>query len=129
MRDELRRILEQSELWDRRVSVLQVTDAVNGFVQVRALVSAEDAPTTWDLRCHVRERLVAWLQNEHPAALPRVRVEPHPAGPGLSAQRAAAGRDGQADGGQPEPDAKVFSGDPESDERGATFATPPDDDR
>jgi small-conductance mechanosensitive channel len=43
MRDELRRIVEQTDLWDRRVSVLQVTDAVNGFVRVRALVSAADA--------------------------------------------------------------------------------------
>ncbi len=75
MRAELMRLLQASELWDHRVGVLQVTDAVDGRVRVRALASAADAPTLWDLRCAVREGLVAWLQREHPEALPRTRWE------------------------------------------------------
>jgi hypothetical protein len=62
-------------LWDERVNVLQVTDAVGGMIQVRALVSAYDAPTLWDLRCAVRESLVDWLRQHHADALPRVRNE------------------------------------------------------
>jgi small-conductance mechanosensitive channel len=119
MRDELRRIVEQTDLWDGRVSVLQVTDAVNGFVQVRALVSAVDAPTSWDLRCHVRERLVAWLQSVEPAALPRLRLDLRPARPSGPAHRPEPSPDGQ-----PEEGAKVFSGGPEGEERGAEFAPP-----
>ncbi|MCV2395265.1 mechanosensitive ion channel family protein [Actinotalea sp. M2MS4P-6] len=76
MRAELMRILQTSELWDHRVGVLQVTDAVDGKVRIRALASAADAPTLWDLRCAVREGLVAWLQREHPESLPRTRWEP-----------------------------------------------------
>jgi small-conductance mechanosensitive channel len=75
MREQLRAVLTDSPLWDKRVSVLQVTEACGGFVRLRALVSASDAPTLWDLRCLVREQLVCWLREHHPGALPRVRAE------------------------------------------------------
>ncbi len=70
MRAELDRLLARTELWDERVGILQVTDAVGGTVRVRVLVSAVDAPTLFDLRCFVREGLVEWLQAEAPQ-LPR----------------------------------------------------------
>jgi small-conductance mechanosensitive channel len=75
MRAELRRLLEASDLWDRRVGVLQVTDAIGGVVRLRVLASALDAPTLFDLRCYLREGLVGWLQREMPLALPRTRLE------------------------------------------------------
>lgn len=75
MRAELARLLNATELWDRRVGILQVTEATGGFVRVRALASAADAPTLFDLRCYVREGLVVWLQRAHPEALPRTRLE------------------------------------------------------
>jgi small-conductance mechanosensitive channel len=75
MRAELTRILNESALWDTRVSVLHVTEAVGGSVRVRAMVSAIDAGTLWDLRCLVRERLVGWVRERHPQALPRLRAE------------------------------------------------------
>jgi len=50
MRDELRRLLEGTPLWDGRVCVLQVTEATGGMVRLRALVSPADAPSLWDLR-------------------------------------------------------------------------------
>ncbi|KAB1913386.1 mechanosensitive ion channel family protein [Micromonospora sp. AMSO31t] len=75
MREELRRLCESTELWDGRVCVLQVTDATGGMVKVRALVSAADAGSLWDLRCLVREHLVAWVRDQRPTALPRLRAE------------------------------------------------------
>ncbi|MEU4477338.1 mechanosensitive ion channel domain-containing protein [Micromonospora sp. NPDC023966] len=75
MREELRRLCESTELWDGRVCVLQVTDATGGLVKVRALVSAADAGSLWDLRCLVREHLVAWVRDQRPTALPRLRAE------------------------------------------------------
>ena len=75
MRQELRRVLEGVDLWDGRVCVLQVTDAVNSFVRVRALVSAPDAGRLWDLRCLVREHLVDWVRRQAPGALPQIRVQ------------------------------------------------------
>lgn len=75
MRAELERILPTTELWDGRTNVLQVTDAVNGWVRIRILVTAKDAPTLFDLRCFVRERMVDWLQSADEGGLPRLRVE------------------------------------------------------
>jgi small-conductance mechanosensitive channel len=75
MREELRKILESTTLWDGRECVLQVTDATHSLVRVRALVSASDAPTLWDLRCFVRERLVCWVRDAEPGAVPRLRTQ------------------------------------------------------
>ena len=75
MRAELERILTRTNIWDGRASVLQVTDATGGFVRVRILVTAVDAPTLFDLRCFIREEMVEWLQTQDPAAIPRTRVQ------------------------------------------------------
>ena len=75
MRVELNRIVAATELWDERVVVLQVTDAVGGFVRVRVLVSAHDAPTLFDLRCLVRENLIDWITSANPEAIPVGRME------------------------------------------------------
>jgi small-conductance mechanosensitive channel len=75
MRAELERILARTDLWDERVSVLQVTDAVGGYVRVRILVTAIDAPTLFDLRCFVREEMIAWLYRQSPQSIPRSRVQ------------------------------------------------------
>ena len=40
----------------------------------RALVSATDASKAWDLRCEVREKLIAFVQENHPDCLPRLRA-------------------------------------------------------
>jgi len=78
MRQELRRIVESeaaAPLWDGRVCGLQVTGATGGNIRTRALVSAANSSALWDLRCLVREQLVAWVQEQHPQSRPRVRAE------------------------------------------------------
>jgi hypothetical protein len=52
-----------------------VVDTTERTMVLRALVSADSAPNAWDLRCEVRERLLSWLQQQQPQALPRVRAE------------------------------------------------------
>lgn len=74
LRSELSRIVEERDEWDGRVCALQVTDATSSTLELRALVSAGDAGKAWDLRVHVREELVAFLQREFPESLPRTRV-------------------------------------------------------
>jgi small-conductance mechanosensitive channel len=54
-RREFRRILESSNLWDKKVCVLQVTDVTEKTMQLRALMSASNASKLFDLRCYVRE--------------------------------------------------------------------------
>jgi small-conductance mechanosensitive channel len=75
VRQELKRILESSPLWDRRAWNLQVTDVRDKSVELRAMMSASDAGRLWDLRVQVREQLLAYLQSCHPQSLPRVRTE------------------------------------------------------
>ena len=75
LRDKLKEIVEGSNLWDGRTAVLQVTDASETTMQLRALISARNAGDTFSLRCLVREGLIAFLQSEHPGALPRSRTE------------------------------------------------------
>lgn len=74
MREELTRVLEATPLWDKKVNVLQVTDAKQNGVEVRALMSAKDSPTAWDLRVHVREKLIQFLQKNYPESLPKTRI-------------------------------------------------------
>lgn len=73
MRKELLRILESTDLWDRKTWVLQVTDTTEKTMQVRALMSARSGPAAFDLRCLVREKLIQFLQERHPSSLPTVR--------------------------------------------------------
>ena len=75
VREALRRICQTDERWDGRVCVAQVTDAGESTLQVRLLVSARNSGDLFDLRCAVRERMVAWLRHAHPDALPVQRVE------------------------------------------------------
>jgi small-conductance mechanosensitive channel len=75
VRAELSRILAGSDLWDRKVNVLQVTNATDRVVEVRALMSAANSGAAWDLRCLVREKLIEFLRAQYPRALPRTRAE------------------------------------------------------
>jgi small-conductance mechanosensitive channel len=75
LRQELTRILKASALWDGKVNVLQVTDAKDRTLEIRALASARDASAAWDLRCEVREKLITYIQQHYPESLPRWRVE------------------------------------------------------
>jgi small-conductance mechanosensitive channel len=74
LRKELTRLLESTPLWDKRVNVLQVTDAKQNGIEVRALMSAKDSPTAWDLRVFIREKLIEFLQKNYPESLPKTRV-------------------------------------------------------
>jgi len=75
VKDELLRILKESEFWDSKVWNLQVTDMTEHTVQLRALMSAQDASAAWNLRCEVREKLLHFIQYRYPDALPKIRAE------------------------------------------------------
>jgi small-conductance mechanosensitive channel len=75
IRRRLEEIAKASKLWDGQVVNLQVVDSNERAVQLRALVSARTSPQAWDLRCEVREKLILFLQEEFPGALPKQRAE------------------------------------------------------
>jgi small-conductance mechanosensitive channel len=75
IREQLQKILNESEHWDKKVCVLQVTNATDRTMELRALMSAPDASEAWTLRCEVREKLLEFIKAEYPHALPKVRAE------------------------------------------------------
>lgn len=75
IRKRFEEILAESDKWNGRVGVLQVTGSGPATVQLRALLSANDSGSSWDLQCEVREKLLTWMQQEHPHALPRQRQQ------------------------------------------------------
>jgi small-conductance mechanosensitive channel len=75
LRTEVTRICDNAKDWDKRLCSTQVTEASDRAIQIRVLVSTTNADKGWDLRCHVREELIAFVQREYPQYLPRLRVE------------------------------------------------------
>jgi small-conductance mechanosensitive channel len=71
----LEEAVHESKLWDGAVVNLQVVDTNTRTMELRALVSARNAPQSWDLRCEIREKLIGFLQRETPEALPRNRAD------------------------------------------------------
>ena len=75
LREAFERIVRASVLWDGDVQVMQVTDITERVMQVRCLASARSAPVAFDLRCEIREKLMAFMRDECPEALPRDRLD------------------------------------------------------
>ena len=73
IRSKFNDILKQSNKWDGNVAALHVTDFKEGSMELRLLMSARSGGAAFDLRCEVREKLIDFLQKEHPEALPRSR--------------------------------------------------------
>jgi len=73
LRAEFERVCKAAPQWDGRVCVLQVTDANERAMQVRMLVSAQNSGNAFDLRCAIRESMIAFIAEHHPEALPRLR--------------------------------------------------------
>ena len=75
IRERLKELVRETPLWDGRVVALQVTDAKERTLELRALMSARTSAAAWDLRCEIREKLIDYLQREFPHSLPRERTE------------------------------------------------------
>ena len=74
VRVELDRFLKGHELWDGNVKGVQITDTTETTISLRLLVSAHNSPTSWDLRCAVREHMITFLARNHPESLPIMRA-------------------------------------------------------
>lgn len=76
LRKEFNRLLNTTDLWDKQVNVIQITDATEKTVEIRALMSASDSSRAWDLRVFIREKLLEFIQTNFPESLPVARIEP-----------------------------------------------------
>lgn len=75
LREVLTAFLKEAPKWDGEVNVLQVTNATDRIMELRALMSAKDASDAWDLRVFIREKLLTFLREKYPEHLPRTRIE------------------------------------------------------
>jgi small-conductance mechanosensitive channel len=82
LRPTVQRIVEGCKDWDRRFWNLQITDTTERAMQLRVLATAADASKAWDLRCEIREKLLAFIQQNYPQSLPKLRADLVPAPPG-----------------------------------------------
>lgn len=74
-RAEAEKIVRSSKLWNGSAVNVQVTDFKDNVVELRVLLTAKDSSDLWDMRCEVREKLLAYLKTNHPASFRRFRVE------------------------------------------------------
>lgn len=85
IRAKAQELAENDPLWTGESFFVQVTDTLPTCIQVRILVSARDAPSAFDLRCHLREQIIAFIRDEYPHSLPQTRLmlaeELRPRGP------------------------------------------------
>lgn len=75
VRKELNRLLKENPLWNGKVAALQVTNANEQSIELRALMSARDSGSAFDLRCNIREQLVAYITKNYPGSFPKTRTE------------------------------------------------------
>jgi len=83
IRRRLEQAVRESKLWDGAVVNLQVVESHPRTIELRALVSARTAPQSWDLRCEIREKLLSFIREQMPEALPRERTTISPLGADL----------------------------------------------
>ena len=67
--------IAESKLWDKRTAALLITDATDNTIEVRATMSAKNSDDAFDLECYVREKLVTYIQQKYPEALPAMRLK------------------------------------------------------
>ncbi|RYZ20783.1 MAG: mechanosensitive ion channel [Chitinophagaceae bacterium] len=89
LRAEFKRFVAAHPLWDQRTASLIVSDMKQDVVELRALVSGSSSGNVFDLRCAVREHLLAYIRSRYPEALPHQRIRadlpgatPPPGNPG-----------------------------------------------
>jgi len=74
LREELDRLLDNTELWDKKAKVIQVTDTKQNYMEIRILVSASNSPKAFDLRVYIREKMIEFIQKNYPESLPKTRI-------------------------------------------------------
>jgi small-conductance mechanosensitive channel len=74
IRDRVYEWLDASELWDKRKRGLLVTAATENTMEIRVTMSTKDSDDAFDLECLIREKLIAYIREKYPEALPQARL-------------------------------------------------------
>jgi small-conductance mechanosensitive channel len=74
VRAQFESIVKASEWWDGNLCKLHVTNLTDRAMEMRCAVSASDSGRAFELCCEVREKMIAWVRENYPAALPIMRI-------------------------------------------------------
>lgn len=74
LRAHFEKVVKAEPLFNGKAQVLQVTDSKPDAIEIRMLATADTSPKAWDLRCAIREKMLAFLRDQMPNALPRTRL-------------------------------------------------------
>ncbi len=75
VRTEFQRLLRETPKWDGASSGFQMTNLSQNTVELRATVSAANSGDLWDLRCDIREKMIAFVRERYPESLPKFRAD------------------------------------------------------
>lgn len=73
IREKFINLLQASPYWNKKVGALEVTDIKETTMEIRCLVSANDAGNLWKLRCDLREKLIKYIVDNHHSCLAKTR--------------------------------------------------------
>lgn len=73
VREEFQLILKSSPFWDGEVATLQIAEAQDRMIKVRALASVQNSADAWNIKCEILEKLLAYIVKNHPESLPKTR--------------------------------------------------------
>lgn len=75
LRDQLEHIVHSSIYWDGDTVALVIFDITERTAKIRCTASARNASAAFDLKCEIREKMLAFMRDECREALPRDRVD------------------------------------------------------
>ncbi len=68
-------IIKENSNWDGRVFNVQVTKASEMYKEIRVLLSSSDASKNWDLRTFAREKIIDYINVNHPESFAKIRIK------------------------------------------------------
>ena len=74
LREKFVAVVKESTRWDGKLAIMQVIDCSEKTMTIRGLMSASGASVAFDLRCEVREKLIAFIQENYPDSFPQTRI-------------------------------------------------------
>ncbi|HEY8966879.1 MAG TPA: mechanosensitive ion channel domain-containing protein, partial [Candidatus Methylacidiphilales bacterium] len=75
VRAAARKWVEESPHWNRQTYAFQVTDADGATMELRIIAGVPDSGASFNLQCELREKLIVFIRENYPHALPRNRQE------------------------------------------------------
>ncbi|AEI37186.1 mechanosensitive ion channel family protein [Zymomonas mobilis] len=73
LREHMKKVVVSNPLWDGRSFILQVSDMKPEYIELRLLATARDAPSSWDLCCDIREKMLLFIAENMPEAIAYTR--------------------------------------------------------